>query len=184
MQALRFLFLPSGRLRPRPFVAGVIGVYLAGAASHLLTMPDLIARAGLWPFATVQAILTWVWFALHGKRLRDAGRGVGLAAAVSVLYALAVALLLIVAAAFFNASAGAVPDANARGALGLILLVEIAAILLGAPSHDLAWVMVTILIAMALVPIVLALVVTLWAATRPSAKEPSAEEPGAKEPWA
>jgi len=184
MQALRFLFSPSGRLPPRAFVVGAIGIYLAGAASHLLTMPEVIARAGLWPFAAVQAILTWVWYALHGKRLRDAGRGPGLAAAVSVLYALAVALLLIVAAAFFNASAGAVPDANAKGALGLVLLVSIAAILLGAPSHDLAWVMVTILVAMALVPIILALVVTLWAATRPSARGPSAEEPSAGEPAA
>ena len=75
------------------------------SAAQWLTVPDVIARGGLWPFVIVQALLIWVWFALHAKRLRDAGRTIGLAVGVSLLYTLSVVLLLIVAAAFFTASA-------------------------------------------------------------------------------
>ena len=37
-----------------------------------------------------QALLIWMWFALHAKRLRDAGRTIGLAVGAAVLYALSV----------------------------------------------------------------------------------------------
>jgi hypothetical protein len=57
MQALAFLS-PRGRLQPRPFLIVVAIVYVAGAVSHWLTVPDVIAHAGLWPFAAVQALLT------------------------------------------------------------------------------------------------------------------------------
>jgi len=171
MQVLRFLFSPSGRLPPQTFIVAAIAVYVAGAASHLLTAPDVLARAGLWPFITAQALLIWVWFALHSKRLHDAGRGVGLATAVSILYTLSVALMIIIAASFYGAVAGEVPDANSAGALGLILLVWIIAILLGAPHYDLAWLMVAILLLIALLPLALAVAVTLWAVGQPSSEE-------------
>jgi len=102
MQALRLLFSPAGRLPPQTFILFAVFVYLAGAASHLLTMPDVIARAGLWPFIAAQALLIWIWFTLHAKRLRDSGRSVGLAAGVSVLYALSIALLIIITASFYD----------------------------------------------------------------------------------
>ena len=38
-----------------------------------------MARTGPWLFAAAQALLIWVWYVLHAKRLRDAGRSVGLA---------------------------------------------------------------------------------------------------------
>src|SRR5579872_6466374 len=90
MAALRFLFSPFGQLAPRPFVVAAVAVYAAGAASQLLTMPDMLRHGGLWAFGGMQALLTWIWFALHAKRLRDAGRPIGLAAGASVLYALSV----------------------------------------------------------------------------------------------
>src|SRR5215467_9488868 len=74
MQALTAL-LPAGRMRPRPFLAAIAAVYLAGALSHWLTVPDVIARVGLLAFAAVQAALIWLWFVLFAKRLHDAGRG-------------------------------------------------------------------------------------------------------------
>ncbi len=174
MQALRFLFSPSGRLRPRAFGFCAAAVYAAGVASQRLTVPDVIAWGGLWPFAIVQALLIWIWFSLHAKRLRDAGRTIGLAAGVSVLYALSVVLLLIVAAAFFNTAAVAATDANAASALGLVLLVSIVAILVGSPHYDFAWLMAAILTATGLLPVIVALVFTLWVATRPSSEKPDA----------
>src|SRR5580658_9709912 len=97
MQSPGQLLSPGGRLKPQPFTYAAIAVYLAGAASHLLTAADVMTRAGLWPFLAAQILLLWLWFALHAKRLRDAGHGSGLAAGVALLYALSIALLLIVA---------------------------------------------------------------------------------------
>ena len=57
MHALRFLFSPSGRLRPQPFVFAAAGVYAAGVASHGLTTADVIARVGLWAFVAVQVLI-------------------------------------------------------------------------------------------------------------------------------
>jgi len=173
MQALRTIFFPSGRLSPQLFVVLVVLVYLAGIASHALTVPDVIARAWLWPFIAAQALLIWIWYALHAKRLHDAGRAAGLAAAAAILYTLAVALMIIVAASFYGALSAQAPDANTASALGLILLVSVIAILLGAPHYDAAWLMVTVLLLLAFVPIILAVAVTLWAATEPSAREPA-----------
>ncbi len=170
MHALHFLFSPHGRLSPQPFAFAAGAVYAAGVASQWLTLPDVIAHTGLWPFVAVQALLIWVWFALHAKRLRDGGRAVGLAAGVGLLYALSLVLLIIVAASFFN-SAGEAADANTAGALGLILLASILALLLGSPHYDLALVMVASLTAMALLPVIVAVVFTVWAATRPRRNE-------------
>src|SRR5271169_3785519 len=171
MRALRFLFSPFGRLGPQAFAVAVIAVYAAGAASQWLTVPGVVARNGLWPFVLAQAVLIWVWFALHAKRLRDASRSTGLAAGAALLYALAVVLLLIVATAFFTTSPSAATGANPTGALGLILLLSIVASLAGSSSYDLGWFVVVILIALAFMPVVVAVAVTLWAATRPSAGE-------------
>lgn len=168
MRALRLLFSPSGRLSPQTFVIGVVLVYLAGIASQVLTLLEVMARSGPWAFAVGQALLIWIWFVLHAKRLRDAGSGIGLAAGASLLYALAVVLLLIVAASFYSPLAGQVPDANTASALGLLLLVSIVAILVGSPHYDLAWLVVVILVVIAFVPVIVAVAVTLWAATRPS----------------
>jgi uncharacterized membrane protein YhaH (DUF805 family) len=171
MHALRFLASPNGRIRPQPFVCGAIAVYVIGAASHLLTAPDVLVRTGLWPFVIVQAVLIWVWFVLHAQRLHDSGRGSGLAAGVALLYVLSIALLLIVAEGFFNTSDGLMANPNATGALGLILLLYIVSTLLGSAQYDLAWVVVAILTLMAFLPIIAALTLTLWAATRPGVPE-------------
>jgi uncharacterized membrane protein YhaH (DUF805 family) len=170
MHALRLLLLPSGRLPRQAFAFAVILVYAAGAASHLLTSPDVIAHAGLWLFVAAQALLIWIWYALHAKRLRDAGRPAGLAAGVGLLYVLSVVLLIFVAASFFNTS-GEVADVNAASALGLLLLASIIAAQLGSSHYDVSWLIVTVLVVMAVVPVVVAALFTCWAALQPSALE-------------
>ena len=82
MQPLRTVFSPSGRLSPQIFIVLIVLVYLAGAVSHALTVPDVITRTGLWPFVAAQALLIWIWYALHAKRLRDGGRATGLAVSI------------------------------------------------------------------------------------------------------
>ena len=171
MHALGFLFSPNERLRPQPFVYGAVAVYLVGMASHLLTTPDVIIRAELWPFAAAQILLIWIWFVLHARRLHDAGRGGGLAAGVGLLYVLSVVLLLIVADGFFNTTDGLMGNASATSALELLLLFYVIATLFGSPHYDLGWLMVALLTLMAFVPLVVALVFTVWTASRPHIAE-------------
>jgi uncharacterized membrane protein YhaH (DUF805 family) len=171
MQALRFLFSPSGRLGPRPFAWAVIAVYIAGLATQSLTAPAMLARIGFWPFAIAQALLIWIWFALHAKRLRDGGHAVGLAVGASVLYALSIVLLLLIGASFLDKSIGA---ANGSSALGLLVLISTIATLLNASRYDVTWLFVAGLTIMAFLPLLVAAAVTLWAATRPSARAPAA----------
>jgi uncharacterized membrane protein YhaH (DUF805 family) len=159
---------PQGRLRSQPFLIGIALVYIAGAASHWLTLPDITARVGLWPFAAVQVVLTWLWFTLHAKRLHDAARGPGLAIAVALLYVLSLVLLLILAGNFLTGAESTLGNANATSALKLILLLYIVMTLAGSPHYDLTSVVVSILTLCALVPIVIAPVFTIWAATRPT----------------
>jgi len=168
MQAFRFLFSPNGRIAPQSFTLCAAAVYLFGIASHLLTVPDVIGQAGLWPFVAVQAVLIWIWFVLHAKRLHDTGRASGLALGVALLYVLSIVLLVIVADGFFNTSDSPMMNPNASGALGLILMLYIIATLLGSIHYDFAWIMVAFLLLMAFVPVIVALGFTLWAATRPS----------------
>jgi hypothetical protein len=174
MRALRFLFSPFGRLRPRGFVWAVTAVYVAGAASHLLTSPEVLARGGVWPFAALQALLVWVWFVLHAKRLRDGGRGVWPAAGASILYALSVALLLIVAASLYPPLVGQgldrASDPKSASALGLVALVSIIATLAGSSQYDLVWFVVAVLLVITLTPIIVALGVTVWAFAGPRGK--------------
>ncbi len=172
MQALT-LISPQGRLRPQPFLVAVAAVYVAGALSHWLTVPDVIARVGLWAFAAAQAALTWLWFVLHAKRLHDAGRSEGLAIAIALLYVLSLVLLLLLATNFFAGSEpGSLGGASATSALELVLLLYIVMTLTGPMQYDLTWIVVALLTLFAFVPVLVALFFSLWTATRISAAKP------------
>ena len=172
MQAMIFLS-PKGRLRPQPFLIAIAAVYIAGALSHWLTVPDVIARTGLWAFAAVQAAITWLWFVLHAKRLHDAGRGEGLAIAVALLYMLSLVLLLLLATNFFSGlEAGSLGGASATSALELVLLLYIVMTLAAPMQYDLTLVVVVILTFFAFVPVLVAVLFTLWTATRTSMAKP------------
>jgi uncharacterized membrane protein YhaH (DUF805 family) len=174
-QSLRSFLSPSGRLSPQSFLVAVVLVYGVAVASQALTLRDVIKVAGLWPFLVAQLVLVWIWYVLHARRLRDAGKSAGIAVAVSLLYGLSVALLVIVAGAFYGALAGEnAIDPNATGALNLILFVSVVAMLSGMPHDSLAWLIVAVLLLIAYAPIVLALATTVWAATRPRIGEAAA----------
>jgi uncharacterized membrane protein YhaH (DUF805 family) len=175
MSAFGFLLSPAGRLEPRPFITGAIGVYLVGAASQLLLMTGNVAqRAGVLPFVAVQLVVPWIWFCLHSKRLHDAGRSSGLAVGLALLYLLSVVQVLIVPNGFFTPSSHLLGDVNVGGEQLLILIVYVVSILGGSGQYDLVPVVVVILIALIFLPIVLALAVTVWAARLKS--QPSGAE--------
>lgn len=172
MRALRFLFSPSGRLGPQAFAFGVVAVYAAGVVSQWLTAPSIMIHSGVWPFAVIQILLIWIWFSLHAKRLHDADCSVGPPAAASILYFLALILLLFLLETFFGDNLMRSNDPNTTSALTLILFIWIVAILSDAPSSNFYWLGVLVFVG-AVLPIVLAMAVTLWAATRRSIEEPT-----------
>jgi uncharacterized membrane protein YhaH (DUF805 family) len=172
MQGSTFLS-PRGRLRPQPFLIAVAAVYIAGALSHWLTVPGVMAHVGLWAFAAAQIALTWMWFVLHAKRLHDASRGEGMAIAVALLYLLSLVLLVLLATNFFAGSeTGSLGGASATSALELVLLLYIVMTLAGPMQYDLTWIVVVILTFFAFVPVLIALLFTLWTATRKSMAKP------------
>ncbi len=125
VHAMRSFLLPFGRLAPRAFAAAVIVLYVAGLFSQMLLAAPVTARLGLWPFAAAQAVLLWLWFAVHANRLRDAGRSIGAAAGIACLYGLAVILLILVLAVF-----GEILHEPDWSGFGLILLAFLVLILI------------------------------------------------------
>jgi uncharacterized membrane protein YhaH (DUF805 family) len=171
MDALRLLFSPSGRLGPQAFIFNVIAVYAIGVAAQWFAAPQIQGNTGIWPFAAMQALLIWIWYALHAKRLRDADRPSGLAAGAALLYALSVVLLLIVATNFFRPYIGGPSDPTATAVLNVTVFLAVLLELTRTSVRDVNTLVVGVFVIMALLPTIVALAVTVWAASRPSAPE-------------
>jgi hypothetical protein len=168
MQTLQRFISPFGRLDPRAFIVTAVTIYLAGAASQLLTEAHLVVHFGLWLFVAAQALLIWLWLCAHANRLRDAGKPIGLAIAASILYALSIILLLLVVTTAFARLGGNIDDPDAVALIAVVLLLSVAGSLFGsAQQHDVAWLLSVIFTAAALVPVIVAIVVSIWAATLP-----------------
>jgi uncharacterized membrane protein YhaH (DUF805 family) len=96
MESFAQFFSPFGRTARNAFAQGAVLVYVLIVASYLLASQPVVARSGVAPFGLVQATLTYAWYALHARRLRDAGYGTAWALVVTILYCLGVALFLLV----------------------------------------------------------------------------------------
>jgi hypothetical protein len=94
MNWLDAIFSPKGTLKPQHFAIIVAGVYLINIATGSIIEGQFIKRVGPWPYFTLQALLTWIWFVAHAKRLRDAGKGWAIAAVLAFIYVAAMILLL------------------------------------------------------------------------------------------
>ena len=164
MESLAVFFSARGRLAPRAFAAGAAVVYATAFLSPLLISPPVMLRAGLVPFALVQAIAIWCWFCLHAKRLRDAGRQVGVAVAIAVLYALAVILFLLLVALIMPFG-----DAAQRARADDISALPLLFATLTAETGIFAYVAAAIL-ALVVAPVPMAIGFSIWAATRPAAR--------------
>jgi uncharacterized membrane protein YhaH (DUF805 family) len=163
MESLAVFFSARGRLAPRAFAASAAVVCGTASLSLLLISPPVMLRAGLAPFALVQAIAIWCWFCLHAKRVRDADRQVGVAVAIAVLYALAVILFLLLVALIMPFD-DAAETARAGDVPALPLLIAT----LTAETGIFAYVAAAIL-ALVVAPVPMAIGFSIWAATRPAA---------------
>ena len=171
MDPLALFLSSSGRVAPRTFTIAILLVYVAGFLSQILLGAPVIARSGLWPFALTQGLLTWVWFALHAKRRRDAGAGTGAAAGIAILYALSITLLLLVLAFFMSvASQNAAEGAGSSSIASFLILFYLLALFSGDMGSISGVIMGLLLIAFA--PAIIAIAYSIYAGTQPSAATP------------
>lgn len=167
---MKATFSASGRLAPKPFALGAIAVYLASFLSQFLLAAPVTARASVVPFLVVQVVLALMWYSLHVRRLRDAGRPTSSAVALTILYALAIVLLLLVMLAIDApgqpTGAEQTPYANV---FQVFLIIFLIGMILGDPNLGMFGYVVLGVIALVMLPIVIAVVFTIWAGTRPTA---------------
>lgn len=121
---LRNLMLsPNGTMQPRPFAFAVVALYGVNLLICGLVDPRFFPGGKLL-FVIFQAGLTWCWFALHAKRLRDSGRGTTVAAFIAAAYMFVFVIVTLVAF-------GANPPPEA-GQAGNTLISIFSALLFGA----------------------------------------------------
>jgi uncharacterized membrane protein YhaH (DUF805 family) len=172
MDALTFLTSTQGRLAPRQFALGVLGVWAAGIAAQWLLSGEVMARAGLWPFIAVQAALIWIWLVLHIRRLRDAGQGPAGAIGVALIYALSIGLLLMLVAFFTNPDAAdtqRVGENPAGDAASATLLVLFLSAIVFKPDFGVFTTILKGLILIAFLPAAISLIFSIHTGMRPSA---------------
>jgi uncharacterized membrane protein YhaH (DUF805 family) len=170
MESLASFFSASGRIAPRPFAFAVIFVYVLGFLSQVLISPPLTARYGVLPFAVLQAALTWAWLALHAGRLRDAGRPVGPALGIAVLYVLAIVLLVLLIEPILGAGASTpATDRPRQEPIDLWVFALLLAVLIGPMSGGFFYYLALGILLLVLTPIVIAIGFSIATARQPSA---------------
>ena len=173
MESLALFFSASGRIAPRPFAVGIVVVYVLAFLSQFLLAAPLMARGGLVAFIAFQIAIVWAWYALHAKRLRDAGRPISPAIALAILYALAIPLFLLV---MVVAMTPATPSTGGEAPSGSILDVILVLFLFSVIFNNLGlgifgYIILAVLI-LVMLPFLIALAFSVWLATRASASPP------------
>ena len=161
--------LPAhGRIAPRPFAVGVVAVYALSFLSQVLMSPPVTVRFGVLPFAILQALLTWAWFVLHARRLRDAGRPIGPAIAIAVLYVLAMVLLMLLLLLMDPTSARSAPPSRGRSLSEVWVFLLLFSTFAGEATLGFFHVLALGILALILVPVAIAIGFSIWAGTRPA----------------
>ena len=83
----------TGRLARGRFIVAVAVVYLVSFVWQMLLSAPVTARMSVFPFVLVQIVLIAAWIVVHQRRLRDAGRPIGIVIGIAMIYVLEVVLL-------------------------------------------------------------------------------------------
>jgi len=171
MSTVDLLFSRSGRLAPKPFAIAVTLLYVANFLSQILLSGDVTAHTGLLPFAISQALLIWVWIVLHIKRLRDAGKSIGLAVGIACLYMLTVVLVLLVMVMIVATDASTETAKTGQGLIRLFLVLYLFAMLVGSAEFGVMTLWLMGFMVLLLLPVLVAFGFSIWAGTRPRVPE-------------
>jgi uncharacterized membrane protein YhaH (DUF805 family) len=175
MESPALFFSLRGRVGPRAFGCAIVVVYLLSFLSQMLISPPVTVRFGLLPFVALQAILVWVWLALHVKRLRDAGYPAGPATGIAVLYALAIVQLVLLVDPMIGHDADAVTaDAGRFKFADLWTFVLLISAFAGQPEFGFFDVFALVVMLLILTPVVIAIGFSVWSGTRRPMAEPVA----------
>jgi uncharacterized membrane protein YhaH (DUF805 family) len=158
------------RLAPLPFLFGTLAVYALSFASQVLLSPPVTARFSVAPFVLAQAMLIGCWLWLHVRRLRDAGRGGGLAVGIATVYALEVVLFTLLIWLILS-SAGTTNDGAGSEApiLHLFVVLYFLSLMTGDPGLGALQAWMTGFLVLLALPVAIGVVFSLWTATRPRA---------------
>jgi uncharacterized membrane protein YhaH (DUF805 family) len=170
MESRALFFSASGRIARKPFALGVALVYVVSFFSQMLLSPPVLARASVAPFAILQALLTWCWFALHAKRLRDANRNIANALAIAILYALAMILLMLLIVPLSAPSTGQGPPEGSGANLASFFVVLLLFAALTGQNLDFFFYLALALLVLFFTPILLALLFSIRVGLRPSVR--------------
>jgi uncharacterized membrane protein YhaH (DUF805 family) len=174
MASLPAFLSASGRIAPKPFALGAAAVYVASFLSQFLLAAPVTARASVVPFLLLQIVVAWFWYSLHVRRLRDAGRPTGSAIALTILYALAIVLLLLVMLAIDAPGQPTGPETTPyTNVFQVFLVFFLIGMILGDPNLGMFGYVMLGVIALVLLPIVIAIGFTIWVGTRPRVPEPA-----------
>jgi uncharacterized membrane protein YhaH (DUF805 family) len=172
MDEIGLFFSSKGRIDGKTFGWCVLAVYVLGFFSQALLSGNVIARAGLWPFIVVHGALIWAWIALHIKRLRDANEGPAGAIGVAVVYSLAIGLLVLVISLFtgFPAHGDKPPGTPLSAGEAIVALFVIIVIfnLLFSGDFSLFATLITVLVAIACLPLLISILFSLRTGLRQS----------------
>jgi uncharacterized membrane protein YhaH (DUF805 family) len=167
MRSVALFTSPRGQISPRTFGCAILGVYLLSFLSQVLISPPLIVRTGLLPFLALQVLLAWSWIVLHVKRLRDGGYSAGPAVGIAILYALAIVQLVLLLDPMIGHEAGAVgTDLPQHGFLDLWTFVVLISAAIGQTDFGFFDLFVIIVLALILIPILVAIAFSIWTGTR------------------
>jgi uncharacterized membrane protein YhaH (DUF805 family) len=173
MTSRNSIFSASGRLARKPFALAITLLYVASFASQVLLAPPVMVRASVVPFAVVQAVVTWFWYVLHARRLREAGRGTGGAVAVAILYALAIVLLMLLIVPILEPSESA-PDQPGLTFIGIWLAIFLFAAFTAQAELGFLYYVTLAILLLVLTPFLLGLFFSIWTGSRPPLPEKQA----------
>lgn len=163
------VFSTSGTIAPKPFALAAIAVYLVSFLSQFLLAAPITERASVVPFLLLQIVLAWIWYGLHVRRLRDAGRPTGSAIALTILYGLAIVLLLLVMLTIDAPGQPTGPDATPfAGVFQIFLVLYLIGMIVGDPNLGMFGYVLLGVIALVMLPLLIAIGFTVWVGTRPS----------------
>lgn len=160
MESFAQFLSPFGRTARNPSAQGAVLAYVLIVASYLLVSQAVVTRSGSAPFTLVQVALTYAWYALHARRLRDAGYSTGWAVVIAIRYCLGVALFLLLAQ-----FVSVMEPKPGSAFIILLLLLFIVALVTGDPSPLINVALVLLFVTGT--PLLIALGFSIWAGTRP-----------------
>jgi len=173
MDQLSSIVSTSGRIARQPFAIGVVVLYLLRFGARAPLAPSVMARGGGILFVLAQMLLIWIWYALHVRRLRDAGRGRGSAVGIAIVYGFGIALVMLIALLLNPSASSGAPEGGrpAAGLAELLIVLYLIALFTGQPHLSIFGYVLIGIAVLVLAPIVIALLFSLWAGTRHSVQQ-------------